>query len=188
MNDSNRQQGNQRQGGNQRQQGNQRYRERDTEQKYFSEVIELRRVTKVTAGAKRLRFSAVVAVGDKKGSIGIAMGKGADPQEALQKAIKKAQSAVMLINWDIAKKSIPHRVEGKYKASSVIIKPAPIGTGVVAGGSVRKIVELAGIENIVSKSIGSSNSITNAYCAITALTKLKKISHASRTEKVTEEK
>jgi len=167
---------------------NNRDRDRDAEQKYASEIIDLKRVAKVTAGAKRLRFSAVVAVGDKKGSIGIAMGKGADPQEALQKAIKKAQSAIMSLNLDMTKRSIPHRVEGKYKSASVIIKPAPVGTGVVAGGSVRKIVELAGIENVVSKSIGTNNAITNAYCAITALTKLKKVKNASSTPKTSEEK
>lgn len=157
------------------------------EPKLFSEVIELKRVAKVTAGAKRLRFSTVVAVGNKAGRIGIAMGKGSDPQEALQKAIKKANEAVFSLNIDLAKKTIPHRVEAKYKSSQVLIKPAPVGTGVVAGGSVRKILELAGVENVVSKSLGTNNAITNAYCAITALAKLKKRTHVSRTQKVTKE-
>jgi small subunit ribosomal protein S5 len=166
---------------------NRRHERNNDEPKLFSEVIELKRVAKVTTGAKRLRFSAVVAVGNKNGRIGIAMGRGLDPQEALQKAIKKATDAVFTINIEPKKKTIPHRVEASYKASEVIIKPAPVGTGVVAGGSVRKILELSGVENVVSKSLGTNNAITNAYCALIALSKLKKKSNAVRVTKVTKE-
>ncbi|WKZ30274.1 MAG: 30S ribosomal protein S5 [Candidatus Dojkabacteria bacterium] len=166
---------------------NRRYERNNDEPKLFSEVIELKRVAKVTAGAKRLRFSAVVAVGNKNGRIGIAMGRGMDPQEALQKAIKKATDSAFTINIENKKKTIPHRVEAAYKASEVIIKPAPVGTGVVAGGSVRKILELSGVENVVSKSLGTNNAITNAYCALIALSKLKKMNNVVRTAKTTKE-
>jgi small subunit ribosomal protein S5 len=162
-------------------------RERDNEEKLFSEIIELKRVAKVTAGAKRLRFSTVVAVGNRNGKIGIAMGRGMDPQESLQKATKKANESLFTVKMNMEKKTIPHRVEAKYKSSKVLIKPAPVGTGIVAGGSVRKILELAGIENVVSKSLGTNNAITNAYCALLALSKLKAIPHVGRTEKTSKE-
>lgn len=179
---------NRNQGQNHNQQRRPRYQDnRDEGQKLASEIIAMNRVAKVTSGGKRLRFSSVVAVGDKQGKIGVGIGKGLDPQEAIQKATKRANESVFEINVSKAKKSIPHRVEAKYKSSSVLIKPAPIGTGVVAGGSARKILELAGIENVVSKTIGPKNPITSAYAAIVALSKLKKIKHVVRAEKTTKE-
>jgi len=143
------------------------------EEKLFSELISLRRVTKVTAGAKRMRFSVILIAGDKKGKIGIAMGKGADPQEAIQRAMKKAGAKLLSVPLNMETKSLPHRVEAQYKASSVLIKPAPIGTGVVAGGAIRKVLEIAGVENVVAKRLGGSNTLTNAYCTMLALSKLK---------------
>ncbi len=154
------------------------------EKKYNSELIALRRVAKATAGAKRLRFSAVVIIGDKKGKVGIAMGKGLDPQEAMQKAIRKAEGSMITIPLSAEGKSVPHRVDAEYKAAGVLIKPAPIGTGVVAGGSIRKVLEMAGIENVVAKRMGTPNSLTNAYCTIVALSKLKQVKNGNRSEKV----
>lgn len=165
----------------------QQYNDRD-EKKYFSEIIALRRVAKATSGAKRLRFSAVVAAGDKMGKIGIAIAKGADPQEALQKAIKKASASMFRINLDMKKMTIPHRIESNYKASRVILKPAPLGTGVVAGGSMRKVMELTGVQNVVAKRQGTANGITNAYCTVLALTKLKKVKHVIKATTTGEEK
>lgn len=154
------------------------------EEKLFSELIALRRVAKATSGAKRLRFSVVLIAGDKKGKIGIAMGKGSDPQEAMQKAMKKASSKLFTLNLDNEKKTITHRVEAQYKASNVLIKPAPVGTGVVAGGAIRKVLEIAGIENVVAKRLGAANSLTNAYCTILALSKLKVIKRGNQPQKV----
>ncbi|WKZ23824.1 MAG: 30S ribosomal protein S5 [Candidatus Dojkabacteria bacterium] len=160
---------------------------RQQEEKLFSELVALRRVAKATAGAKRLRFSAVLVVGDKKGKVGIAMGKGADPQEAIQKAMKKANSKLFSVEMNQERKTVTHRVEAQYKSSNVLIKPAPIGTGVVAGGSIRKVLELAGIENVVAKRMGAANSLTNAYCTILALTKLKQVKRGSKSPKVSAE-
>lgn len=189
-NNTNNNNGGNRQGGgnNRRPQqggGNRGYnRNNNQEDKLFSELISLRRVAKATSGAKRLRFSVVLVAGDKKGKIGIAMGKGADPQEAMQKAMKKAGAKLFTFNLDAEKKSITHRVEARYKASSVLIKPAPLGTGVVAGGAIRKVLEIAGIENVVAKRLGAANSLTNAYCTILALSKLKEIKRGSKPQKV----
>lgn len=156
----------------------------DQEKKFFNELIVLRRVSKATSGGKRMRFSAVVIAGDKKGKVGIAMGKGLDPQDAIQKANKKAENSLKTIPLNVESKTVPHRVEAAYKASSVMIKPAPIGTGVVAGGAIRKVLEIAGVENVVAKRLGSANSLTNAYCTILALTKLKLMKRGNHTEKV----
>ena len=154
------------------------------EEKLFTELIALRRVAKATSGGKRLRFSVVLIAGDKKGNVGIAMGKGSDPQEAMQKATKRASSKLFSLNLDKDKNSITHRVEARYKASVVLIKPAPIGTGVVAGGAIRKVLEIAGVENVVAKRLGAANSLTNAYCTILALSKLKVIKRGTKPQKV----
>ena len=156
------------------------------EEKLFSELIALRRVAKAAEGAKRLRFSVVLIAGDKKGKVGIAMGKGADPQEAIQKATKKAGTKLFSVEMNPETRSITHRVEARYKASSVIIKPAPVGTGVVAGGAIRKVLEIAGVENVVAKRVGAANSLTNAYCTILALTKLKAVKRGSKSPKTSD--
>jgi small subunit ribosomal protein S5 len=178
---------------NRPQQGNRRphdnrggYRNNQQEEKLFSELVSLRRVTKATAGAKRMRFSAVLIAGDKNGKVGIAMGKGADPQEAISKAMKKAGAKLLTVPLNQEAKAVPHRVEASYKSSSVLIKPAPIGTGVVAGGAIRKVLEIAGVDNVVAKRLGSSNSLTNAYCTILALSKLKAIKRGSKPQKVSD--
>ena len=148
-------------------------RQKRSESDLKSELISLRRVAKVTAGAKRLRFSAVVAVGDSKGGIGLALSHGADAQEAIRKAREKAGRSLIKIKMNLEAKTIARREEAKYKAVTIIIKPAPLGVGIVAGGSIRKMLELMGIENVVAKSLGSKNRITNAYCAMMLFNKLK---------------
>ncbi len=143
------------------------------EENLFNELISLKRVAKVTAGAKRLRFTAVVVVGDKNGKIGIALAHGADAPEAIRKAIDKAKNKMVKVPIDKKRRTVPHRIEGKFKAAEVIIKPARVGTGVVAGGAVRKVLEVAGYENVVAKRLGSSNPIANAYCTFVLLNKLR---------------
>lgn len=143
------------------------------EENLFNELISLKRVAKVTAGAKRLRFTAVVVVGDKNGKIGIALAHGADAPEAIRKAIDKAKNKMVKVPIDKERRTVPHRIEGKFKAAEVIIKPARVGTGVVAGGAVRKVLEMAGYENVVAKRLGSSNPIANAYCTFVLLNKLR---------------
>jgi small subunit ribosomal protein S5 len=102
--------------------------------------------------------------------------------------MKKASVKLMNIPLNTETKSLPHKVEARYKASSVLIKPAPIGTGVVAGGAIRKVLEIAGVENVVAKRLGASSSLNNAYCTVLALSKLKVMKrgikpHADSSEK-----
>jgi len=146
---------------------------KDSQEKLFNEIIELSRVAKVTAGAKRLRFKAVIVVGDKNGRVGIALAHGADAPEALRKATEKAKKKMIRVPIESKRRTIPHRLEGKYKAARVLIKPARSGTGVVAGGPVRKVLEIAGYQNVVAKRLGSSNPVANAYCTFVLLTKLR---------------
>lgn len=151
---------------------------------FYSEIISLKRVAKVTAGAKRLRFTAVVVVGDKAGKVGLALAHGADAPEALRKATYKATKKMITVDIDPKRKTIPHRIEGKYKAARVLIKPARIGTGVVAGGAVRKVLEMAGYENVVAKRLGTANPVVNAYCTFWLLNNLRKIdNNVSNTSK-----
>lgn len=142
------------------------------EREFQSEILSTKRVAKVTAGAKRLRFSVLVAVGDEKGRVGLALGRGKDVRQAMQKAYQKAVNTMIKVPITKEAKSLPHRVENKYKAAQVVIKPARTGKGIVAGGSVRRILSLAGYHNAVAKQIGSNNAVANAYCAFRALHKL----------------
>lgn len=135
-------------------------------------VISIRRVAKVNAGSKRLRFSAVVVSGDRKGKVGIGLGRGADTRLAIDKAAKYASSH--LVRVDILGDTIPHEVEAKFRAAKVLIKPAGPGTGVIASSAVRSVMEMAGVRNVLTKQLGCSNPIVNAYCTLEALKTLSK--------------
>jgi len=142
-------------------------------QNYTYYTVSIKRVAKVTAGAKRLRMSVLVVVGDKNGKVGVALARGRDVAEAVNKAIKKAIRK--LIEVPITDKgSIPFRIEGKLKSAYIVMKPAPEGVGLVAGGSVRNLFEVAGYRNVVAKRLGAPNPIANVYCALTLLHKLSK--------------
>ena len=135
-------------------------------------VVSLRRVAKVRKGARRLRFSACVVVGDKKGRVGVGFGRALDTKSAIDKATKKAEKT--LIKVPLRKGTIPHEVENSRKATKVLIKPAGPGTGIIAGSSVRAVMELCGVHNVLTKIIGRSNNpIENARCAFDALAMLK---------------
>jgi len=136
-------------------------------------IIDLARVTRVTAGGKRMRFRACVAVGDKKGKIGIAVAKGADVTIAVNKAVSKAKKR--LINIRMRNNTIPHEIHEKFGAAEIILKPAPQGTGIIAGGAVRAILELSGIRDVVGKILGSKNKINNVKATINALNKFKEV-------------
>lgn len=142
------------------------------ETKEFEEaVIEVARVTRVVKGGRRMRFRATVVIGNKKGTVGYGIGKAVEVQLAIQKAVAKARKK--LIRVPIYKGSIPHQTQVKFKASTVFIKPASEGTGLIAGGALRQILELAGIKNVLSKSFGSNNRVNTAKAAYKALTTLR---------------
>jgi small subunit ribosomal protein S5 len=148
-------------------------RKRDNEKKdAYQNVVQVARVTRVVAGGKRMRFRALVVVGDKKGSVGMGVKKGADVSEAVNKAATSARKSFVRVN--ITRGTIPHRVQYKYKASVILLKPAPAGTGIIAGGPIRAVIEGAGITDIVSKMLGSANKINNVHATLLALASLKR--------------
>lgn len=137
---------------------------------FEEEVISIRRVTKVVKGGKNLRFSAAVIVGDKRGRVGLGKGKAREVPLAIKKAVANAKKN--LITVPILTDTIPFYTMGKFGASRVVLRPASPGTGVIAGGAVRVIMELAGIKNILTKSQKSKNTITVARATIAGLKSL----------------
>lgn len=135
---------------------------------YEEQVLSVDRVARVVKGGRRFRFRALVAVGDRKGSVGVGVAKGGDVQTAISKASQQAHKK--LIKIDINEKgSIYHEVTMRQSGAKVFLKPASAGTGLIAGGVIRTILELAGITSILSKSLGSSNKVNVAYATINAL-------------------
>lgn len=141
-------------------------------------VVEIKRCTKVVKGGKRLRFTALAAVGNRNGLVGVGLGKAKEVPFAVGKAVKKAQKNIFKV--PIRNTTIPHRALAKYSATTVLLRPAALGTGVVAGATVRIIVELAGIKNILSKIMGSTNPLNVAKATIRALQQLKSKSDLER--------
>ena len=134
---------------------------------FDEEIINIGRVTKVTKGGRHFRFSATVAVGDRKGRVGIGTGKANEVPDAIKKAVAAATKNVTKVS--VVNDTIPHEATGVQGASKILLKPACEGTGVKAGGAVRAVVELAGVKNILSKSLGSSTKINMAYATLKAL-------------------
>ena len=150
----------------------QRQNQQRREVKAFDEeVIQVDRVTRVVKGGRRLRFRATVVIGDRKGKIGYGIGKSTEVQAAIQKAVTRAQKN--LIKVPIYKGTIPHQVDVKFKAAKIMIKPASVGTGVIAGGPIRKMLDLAGVKNVLSKSFGSNNRLNTTKAAYKALSMLR---------------
>ncbi|AII13976.1 30S ribosomal protein S5 [Campylobacter iguaniorum] len=138
----------------------------------FEEVIvDIGRVTKVVKGGRRFRFTALVVVGDRKGRVGFGFGKAKEVPDAMRKAVDDAFKNIVEVK--LKGSTIPHDVEVKFNASRILLKPASEGTGVIAGGGARPVVELAGIKNILTKSLGSNNSANVVRATIKALSMLK---------------
>ncbi len=142
-----------------------RNRERDNE--FTEKLIKLNRVAKVLKGGRRFSFSALVVVGDQKGRVGYGFGKANDVSEAIRKGITKAKQNMITV--PMKNSTIPHEINGKYKSANVLLKPAAPGTGVLAGGAVRAIMDAAGVHDIMSKSLGSRNQINTVKAVFNGL-------------------
>jgi small subunit ribosomal protein S5 len=141
------------------------------EQQFEKYVVSIRRVAKVLKGGKRLSFSAAVVVGNKNGLVGYAIGKANEVPAAIDKAARKALKN--LVQVKIVNNTIPHQVIGKWGATKVLLKPAKEGTGVIAGLTLRAVMDAAGVKNVVTKIIGSTNPINVVYAAIEAIKQLR---------------
>ena len=142
-------------------------------------VVEIKSVVKVTQGGRQRRFAATVVVGDRNGTVGIGIGKAGEVPDAIKKAIQAANKNVIKITL-IDGRTIQHEVIGKSGASKVLIKPAPAGAGLIAGGAVRAVLELAGIRDISSKSLGSRTKLNMATATINALKSVKTVSEVAK--------
>jgi small subunit ribosomal protein S5 len=139
--------------------------------KYEEKILQIKRVTKVVKGGKKMTFRAVVIVGDNKRKVGVGVGRADDVNLAIDKAVLNGKKNLITVPLTL-RFSIPHVIESGYGACKIMLRPASLGTGVIAGGSVRTVLELAGIKNILAKQFGSNNILNNAKATILALTKL----------------
>ena len=140
--------------------------------KYDKKALPIRRVAKVTKGGRRLRFSTVVVVGDRKGSVGVALGRGSDVKSSIDQGERLAIKSIKKI--ELIGDTIPHEIVHKNGAAKVLLRPARPGTGIIAGSSVRIVLDLAGIDNVYGKILGSNEPNANAYCTFEALQMLRK--------------
>lgn len=137
---------------------------------FDQKLVDLARVTRVMAGGRRFRFRAAVVIGNKKGKVGLGVAKGPDVAIAVDKAVSQARKNLIFV--PISDGTIPYITEVKFKAARVLLKPAREGTGIIAGGPVRAVIEAVGIKDILSKSLGSSNKISNVKATLIALKNL----------------
>ena len=150
------------------------------QQGFDQKVLQIRRVSKKTKGGDRISFTALVVLGDHKGRVGVGLGKAPGVKSAIQKASRKATRK--LVNLPLVDGTIPHSIIAEFSAAKVLLKPAPPGTGVIAGGSVRAVVEVAGVKDIVAKMLGNNNKLTNVFATMKALEKIEQLEkkHAHR--------
>ena len=147
---------------------------REEAKEFKEEMLEIARVTRVTAGGRQLRFRASIVIGDGKGRVGLGIGKSGEVQGAIEKAIRDAKKN--LITFNIVNETIAHDVSVNFKSSTLFLHPAHPGTGIIAGGAVRKICSVSGLKDVIAKQHGSSNPITNARVAMKAFAALKPVS------------
>mgnify|MGYP006287215191 CR=1 FL=1 len=129
----------------------------DQDREYTEKLIKLNRVAKVVKGGRRFSFSALIVVGDKNGKVGYGYGKANDVAEAIRKGVDRAKQS--MIEVPLKKATIPHEMQGEFKSAKVLMKPGAPGTGIIAGGPVRAVMEVAGINDVLSKSLGSQNAV-----------------------------
>lgn len=141
---------------------------------FEQQIIDIARVTRVMAGGKRLRFRVCMVIGDRNGRVGFGIAKGADVALAIGKAVAKARKNI--IEVPLVNDTIPHRMKIKFKSAEVLLKPAPQGTGILAGGAVRQVFEFAGVPNIVAKILGCNNKVTNVKAVFKAFETMQLIS------------
>jgi small subunit ribosomal protein S5 len=139
----------------------------EADKEFDQRNLALDRVTRVTKGGKRMRFRACVIIGDHKGRVGFGVAKAGDVSAAINKAVTQAKKKVFTV--PMAKETIPHQVDYKFGAAKVLLKPAPAGTGVKAGGAMRVVLEMAGVPNVVGKILGTNNKINNTKATVAAL-------------------
>lgn len=156
-----------------RQQRNRNHRNNRPPSEFEEKVVQVNRVSKKTKGGNSIGFSVLVVVGDRQGKVGVGLGKGPDVLSSIQKASRKAKKHLTRV--PIKNSTIPFSVTLKKGAAKVLLKPAPEGTGVIAGGAVRAVVEAAGIQNIVSKIMGTNNQASNVYATFAALQHIRQL-------------
>ncbi|PIZ00612.1 30S ribosomal protein S5 [bacterium (Candidatus Howlettbacteria) CG_4_10_14_0_8_um_filter_40_9] len=144
-------------------------------------VVEIDRITRVVKGGRRMRFRATVVVGDKNGKVGVAVAKGTEVLTAITKATSKAKKELSPIN--LKGTTIPHEVYVEYSGAKVLLKPASPGTGIIAGGPVRAVVEAAGVKDVLSKAMGSNSRLNNVYATFLALKQLRKFEKKTKGDK-----
>ena len=159
-------------------------RSKDKESDWQERVVQIRRVTKVVKGGKKLSFRAILVVGNEKGEVGVGVGKASDVIGAVKKAASDGKRNLVSVPLT-RNNSIPHIIQGRAGAARVIMRPSAPGSGVIAGGSVRTILELAGVKNILAKQLGSSTPLNNARAATDALARLQTFNEVSNNRNLT---
>lgn len=165
---------------------NRKFKGKREKPEYDQKLLDLARVTRVVKGGRRFRFRATLVIGNRKGKVGVGVGKGSDVSEAIRKAFEDAKKS--LVRVPIAKNTIPHDILHKKGSAKILLKPAQEGRGIVAGGAVRAVVEFSGIKDIVSKSLGTSNKINVARATAEALELLNYSKRKKTEESVQEDK
>lgn len=151
------------------------------EKEFEETVVQINRISKKTKGGNQIRFSALVVVGDRKGRVGVGLAKATDVRSAIRKAIEKAKRKIVKIT--LAGTTIPYSTREKFSAAEILLKPAPAGSGIIAGGAMRIVLEAVGVRDAVGKILGTNNKISNVYATIKALEKISEIAERRRQSK-----